>query len=300
MPLRSVWPHEAHALTTWLQDNLDVLNSVLDITLAAAETEQNAGSFRADLVAEDTQGDAVIIENQLEKSDHDHLGKLVTYTAAFNARAAVWITSDPRPEHVTAVGWLNETGSASFYLVKLEAVRIDQSNPAPLLTLIVGPSETARQAGTTKKQLAEQHLIRKRFWTELLSRAKSETRLHSGVSPSDLSYVSSGAGKSGLALNYVVRQHEARVELYFDRPEKNENETAFEKFLACRSQIETEFGGSLDWERMEAKKACRIRKDLTLGGYRDEASWDDIHKGMIDAMVRLERAVRPHIDALVF
>ena len=184
VPLREVWRHEALDFTTWLEESLDVLNDVLDITLSGAEREQAAGSFSVDLVAEDESGNPVIIENQFGKSDHDHLGKLITYLTAIDAKAAIWIVPDPRPEHVAAITWLNESATAAFYMVKVEAIRIGDSPPAPLLTLIVGPSEEARQAGKTKKDLAERYVIRERFWTQLLATASSKTRLHANVSPS--------------------------------------------------------------------------------------------------------------------
>ena len=93
--------------------------------------------------------------NQLERSNHDHLGKLITYLTAIGAKVAIWIVADPRPEHVSAISWLNESSSASFYLLKVEAIKIGDSEPAPLLTLIVGPSEEARELGETKKGISE-------------------------------------------------------------------------------------------------------------------------------------------------
>ncbi len=112
--LREVWKNEASDFTRWLEENIDILNEVLDITLSNPEREQAAGSFSVDLVAEDQSGNTVIIENQLEKSDHDHLGKVITYLTAFDAKAAVWIVAKPRPEHVKAIAWLNEASSGSF------------------------------------------------------------------------------------------------------------------------------------------------------------------------------------------
>jgi len=128
-----------------LQDNLEVLNEHLETPLASAEREQAAGAFSVDLVAEDDDGRAVVIENQLERSNHDHLGKLLTYLAAFEASTAIWIVAEPRAEHVKAVAWLNDSSQASVYLLKVEAVRIGDSTPAPLLTKLVGPS---RWSGT--------------------------------------------------------------------------------------------------------------------------------------------------------
>ncbi len=118
VPLREIWKHEAYDFTSWLQDNIDVLNDVLGLSLSNPESEQSAGSFNVDLVAEDENGNPVIIENQLEKSDHNHLGKLITYLIAIGAKTAIWIVADPRPEHIGAISWLNESSSANFYLFK--------------------------------------------------------------------------------------------------------------------------------------------------------------------------------------
>jgi len=181
VPLREVWPHEAYDLTTWLEENVDVLDDAVGLGLVAAEREQTAGAFSVDLVAQDAGGRTVVIENQLERSDHDHLGKLITYTAMTDANVAIWIVSEPRPEHVRAISWLNDSAPADFYLLKIEGIRIGESPPAPLLTLIVRPSAEGRQAGEVKKEIAEGASIRRRFWTELLDRARQRTRLH-GVS----------------------------------------------------------------------------------------------------------------------
>jgi len=298
--LREVWKHEALDFTTWLQGNLDVLNEVLDVSLSAAEREQPAGSFNVDLLAEDEAGNLVVIENQLEKSNHDHLGKIITYVAAIGAKAAIWIVKDPRPEHVGAVSWLNQSSPVSFYLLKVEAVKIDNSPAAPLITLIVGPSEGAREVGETKTKLAERSNDRVRFWTELLEKAKRQTKLHSAISPSEHNWISASAGRRGLVLSYVIREHEADVELYIDRGKdtNDENEGVFDALLSGKDAIEQAFGAPLEWQRLEGRRACRIKSEIELGGCRDEAKWPAIQNAMIDAMIRLENALRPHIDAL--
>ena len=170
--LREVWKHEAKDFTTWLQDNIEILNDTLDLSLGNAEREQSAGTFSIDLVAEDDGGNFVVIENQLEKSNHDHLGKVITYLTSIGARTAVWIVADARPEHINAINWLNESTSADFYLIKLEAIKIDNSPAAPLFTLIVGPSIEGKQIGKTKKDLGERGKLRLEFWTKLLNFAK--------------------------------------------------------------------------------------------------------------------------------
>lgn len=300
VPLREVWKHEALDLTRWLERNIDVLNDALDLELTNVEREQSAGAFSVDLVAEDTSGGAVVIENQLEKSNHDHLGKLVTYTAFMEARAAVWIVADPRPEHVRAISWLNEGAGADFYLLKIEGIRIGDSVPAPLLTLIVGPSAEGREVGEVKKERAERYSVRRRFWTGLLAEAKRHTNLHSAVSPGEYGWIGAGSGKSGITFNYTVGQHRVGVELYIDRGQgaEQENRTIFDALEARRDVIEEAYGAPLSWEPLEAKRACRIGERFEGAGYRDEDRWDEVFKVLAEAMARLENALRPHLAAL--
>lgn len=298
VPLREVWRHEALDFTRWLEENVDVLNEVLDFTLISAEREKSAGDLNVDLVAEDTSGGTVIIENQLAKSDHDHLGKIITYLAALEAKRAIWIVANPRPEHVGAITWLNESSSASFYLVKVEAIRIGESDPAPLLTLIVGPGEERKEIRETKEDLAEGKTIRREFWTGLLAAAKGKTKLHSAVSPAEDNWIGTGAGKTGLSYNYVMRQHSGYVELYFNKGTADENKAVFDRLAESKDAIEKAFGGSLEWQRMDSKVTCRIKKEIGIAGYKDQNNWPSVFEAMVDAMVRLERALKPYISRL--
>ena len=301
VPLRDVWRHEALDFTKWLQDNIDVLNEVIDLDLSNPESEQSAGAFSVDIVAEDGSGNPVIIENQLEKSDHNHLGKILTYLVAMAAKTAIWIVADPRPEHVSAITWLNESSSANFYLLKMEAIRIGDSTPAPLLTVIVGPSEEGKKVGITKQEIAERYIIRERFWTQLLDMSKQKTKLHANISPTQHNWLGTSSGKRGLGFNYGLRKNEAQVELYIDRGKEREeeNKEIFEKLFIYKEEIEKSFGNQLEWERLEGKRACRIRKRINIGGYRDEEEkWPQIHEAMINDMIRLEEALRPYIQKL--
>ena len=118
--LREVWRHEAYDFTKWLEENIDVLSDAIGRDIDSIEREKRTEStFSVDLVAEGNDGSSIIIENQLGKSDHDHLGKLITYLTAMQANVGVWIVADPRPEHVAAMSWLNESSSADFFLGKV-------------------------------------------------------------------------------------------------------------------------------------------------------------------------------------
>lgn len=300
VPLRDIWRHEAFDFTRWLEENIDVLNDSIGLSLSNAEREKSAGGFNVDLVAEDETGNPVIIENQLERSNHDHLGKIITYLTAIEAKTAVWIVADPRPEHIGAIAWLNDSSSANFYLVKVEGIRIGSSDPAPLLTLIVGPGDESKEVGETKKEIAERYTIRYKFWKALLQVAKDKSRLHAALSPGRYSWLGAGAGKSGLSYNYVTRQHDSNVELYIDRGEgcEQENEQIFDELMKNKNEIEKVFGEPLNWERLENRRACRISKKIVLGGYRDEDKYPEIHKALVDAMCRFESSLKPYISSL--
>jgi hypothetical protein len=296
VPLREAWRHEALGLTTWLEHNIDVINDIIGLELTNAEREKAVGDFSVDLTAEDRDGDLVVIENQLGKSDHDHLGKILTYLSNIDAKAAIWIVADPRAEHVKAVSWINESNLAAFYLLKLEAIKIGDSEPAPLLTLISGPSDESRRVGETKKGLSERHVLREKWWTQLLDEAKKRTTLHAKISPGRNNWVGAGAGKSGLAYNYIVLQHGTGIELYIDTGDQDENKRIFDRLCEKKVDIETVFGDDLSWQRLDTKRACRIAKYYEGGGYRDnEDEWPKLQDRLINAMISFHRAISSHL-----
>ncbi len=299
--LREVWKHEAHDFTQWLQHNIELLNEATGLSLTVFGREHRAGSFSCDLVAEDESGRKVVIENQLERSNHDHLGKVITYLSHLGAETAVWIVSDPRPEHIGAMAWLNESSSASFYMVKVEAVRVKvadtDSAAAPLFTMIVGPTAEIKNVAADKREDAERHRLRRAWWESLLERGKGRSPINARISPNDRGYTGASSGVPHLSLNYVVWQDSGRVELYIDRSNTEENKRIFDDLLARRTEIESAFGGMLNWERLDHRRASRISSDVEGGGYRSPAEdWPDIQEDMLDAMKRFGSALRPYID----
>lgn len=298
--LRDLWGHEATDFTTWLERNVDALADATGIELGAVEREQSVGPFSVDLTAEDGDGRPVVIENQLERSDHDHLGKLLTYLVGMQASRAIWIVADPRPEHVAVVGWLNESVSADFHLVKLQAIRIGDSEPAPLFMQIAGPSDEVHEVGRRKKQMTERHMLRYRFFEGLLAHAKRGTQLHSRIRPPhNAHWVGAGSGIAGVTFNYVVRQRDANVELYIDTTDGAENTRILDALLLKKDAIEAKFGQALEWDSTrEGSRARRIGKTCTSGGYRDEDNWPEVHEELAQAMAELESALRPHLNGL--
>jgi hypothetical protein len=209
--------------------------------------------------------------------------------------------SDPRPEHVAAIAWLNEFSSTKLYMVKMEAVRIAESPPAPLFPLIVGPSVEAKEVGETKKEIADRFLIRERWWTSLIKRSAAVSKTHVHITPSDGGWIGVSAGVRGLSFNYVVMQDECRVELYIDRGKDSdeENKQIFDQLHANREAIEQAFGATLLWERLEGRRACRISYTRQEGGYRSpEEQWPEIQDKTIQDMDRFEKALQPSLKQL--
>jgi hypothetical protein len=300
VPLRELWPHEALSFTAWVADNLDFISETVGFEISLVEREASAGPFSADILAEDPNGNYVIIENQLDQTDHDHLGKLITYLSNLDAKTAIWITSNPRPEHEKAVHWLNETlpPDTSFYLLQIEAFRIDDSAPAPLLTIIAGPSVESKKVGQQKKDLAQRHVKRLDFWQQLLDRAKERTSLHANISPSKGNWIATGAGKSGLMFSYVIRMNDAQVELYIDTGDAEVNKRIFDAIYERKDEIEDKFGACLDWQRLDDKRASRIRYVLPGVGLQDDESWFELQDRMIETMINFSCALQPEINQL--
>lgn len=301
VPLREIWQKEAKDFTSWLFDNIEVLGEELEIDLTAMEKEKSVGSFSADIIAEDGSGQTVLIENQLEKTDHDHLGKILTYVSNLDAKIAIWISGNPKPEHERAIEWLNESGSGTdFYLIKVEAYQIGNSEPAPKFTVVTGPSEKTEAVSEEKEEWAERHKKRFKFWKLLLEKSRSRTHLHSNISPNIWSWIGAGAGKRGLGYNYVITYKYGAAELYIDRGKdtKKENKKIFDELFSHKKEIEASFGDKLEWERLDNRRAARIRKIFRYAGLDDEDKWNQLQNEMIDAMIRFEKSFAPYIKKL--
>lgn len=299
--LREIWKHEASDFTKWLQENPDVIGDIIGFQLFNVEREQSTGNFNVDLRAETSSGDQVIIENQLEKSNHDHLGKIITYLTAFDAKVAIWICSEPRSEHMTAMAWLNESTDCQFFLVKVEGIQIGDSQPAPLLTLMVGPSDLSKSIGTVKREISEKQQLRYAFWEQLLKKSKEKHKLFSAISPSNSTWVGAGSGKSGISYTFWLTNEEVKIILYIDRGKGSDEENLgiFHQLELHKTDIETVFGADLEWLDKPENRACQVKRICSKQGLdTPEEEWPAIIETATDEMVRFESAFKPWISRL--
>lgn len=178
IPLREKWNHEASDFTPWLESNIQILGDALGMDLEVVDREVPVGDFFLDLLARDLGSSrTVVIENQLTQTDHDHLGKLLTYAAGFDASIVVWVSEEVRDEHRQAMEWLNQRTDTEtqFFAVVPEVLQIDDSNPALEFKLIVSPNEWQKfQKQKTSTNLTPRQEKYKGYFQALIDELREE------------------------------------------------------------------------------------------------------------------------------
>lgn len=170
--IRDLWKHEQYDFSNWLakEDNIELLNNVIGLSLVDINKEVYVGSYRCDLVAKDeATGTKVIIENQLEATNHDHLGKIITYASGLSATVIVWIVKEAKEEHRSAIEWLNNNTNKEigFFLIELHAYKIGDSLPAPKFEVIEKPNDFIKVTKNDNDELNKSQSERLQFWTML-------------------------------------------------------------------------------------------------------------------------------------
>ena len=297
MRARDAWPHEAHHFTPWLLQNAAELGEALGMDLELAEAEHSVGDFSLDLIGRDlATNELVIIENQLDRSDHSHLGQLLTYAGGTDAAHIVWIADEFRSEHRAALDWLNErTGQDTrFFAVEVSVVRIGDSPLAPLFDLVVQPNDWQKRVRSSSAQGApsdrqEQY---RRLWAQCIDelRVQAPGWTHQRA-PGGANWMSLPTGTSNVIYALVYAREGPRVELYFSSNRADINEENFDRILARRAELEGAFGQSLEWQRLEGKKACRICTTTGLTLPDDDTSWETLVDWYVSSAVRLRDAI---------
>lgn len=261
--VRTVWKHEAHDFTRWMLSAADVLGEALGMELELTQAEHRVGGFSLDLIGNDlSTGNVVIVENQLEQTDHGHLGQILTYAGGTDPSTIVWCAPSFRDEHRAALDWLNEnTGEGiRFFGVEISAVRIDDSRPAPLFKVVAKPNDWTKQVQVDKTaSLSGKAAAYREFWAEFLDRVKRDhpSWTNSTIPPAS-SWTTLPYGQSGLHYGVSFTLQGPRVELYFGSPDDALNLERFEQFVAYGQPFRDEFGDAVEFEPLPDRKACRI------------------------------------------
>lgn len=255
--LRSVWKDEARDFTPWLSqnENIDILGQTLGIDINVESTESAVGDFSADIYAKVNDSDEkIIIENQLEQSNHDHLGKILTYAAGKNANYVIWIVKKAREEHKAAISWLNEhtDENIGFFLVEVKLYRIGESQIAPHFVPIEIPNNWAKQnklSNSSGKKETETHLARLNYWTALNDSweiNKDFSRIFKKRKPStDHWYnLSIGTSEAHISLHRLQIRNSISVQFYI-----RDNKELFDILHSNKDAIENITGIKFNWNR---------------------------------------------------
>lgn len=263
--LRSVWPHEASDFTPWLaqEKNIEYLANVIGLEITVEEKESSIGEFSADILAKETGTNRrIIIENQLENTNHDHLGKIITYAAGKNASYVVWIVKHAREEHKAAIEWLNEntTDDIGFFLCEIKLYQIDDSKIAPMFVAVSTPNGWKKeQKRLENEELSESRRSHGIFWSAFNEYAWknqkfAKTFRRHEAKPDHWYSLSIGTSKAHIQLIRFSRANAVCAELYISN-----NKNVFDQLYACKDEIEEETGIKFDWYRLDEKKASVIR-----------------------------------------
>ena len=279
--LREIWPKEAKDFSPWLAKNIGALGDALGIQLETAGEQVSVGSFAVDILAKDvSRGTNVVIETQLEPTNHDHLGKLITYAAGHDATAVVWIAKVIREEHRQALDWLNQHSASGieFYGVVVEVIKIDNSNPAFSFKLVAFPNQWRKaRIAQDESSVSERMAGYQKFFQDLIDQLRDKHRFTGARIARYQSWYPFASGISGITYTAsFTAKNRFRVELYIDRGEAEINKRIFDRLTESKGDFERELGSPIEWERLDAKKASRIAI-YRQGTIDDEApTLDDI------------------------
>jgi len=263
---RDVWKDEARDFTPWLasEDGLALLGDALGVEIDLIATESRTGLYKADIVAQIINEDeerVVVIENQLDTTNHDHLGKIITYASGHNAVTCVWVASSFTDEHRQAMDWLNENmPDVTFFALEIYLIRIGNSIPAPQLKTISSPNEWKKAVRASHaKEVSEIKLDQLRFWQEIQEYANKQpsSPVQLGRTPRPQHWFNIAIGRTGFRLAFTVSSISRRVgcEIFmYDEHAKK----YFDQLLEKKDSIETDLGYELEWQRLDDKKGSRI------------------------------------------
>ncbi|WP_202978435.1 DUF4268 domain-containing protein [Serinicoccus chungangensis] len=278
-------------------DNVDVLSDLLGMELVLDVAEHPVGGFSLDLMGRDeSTGDVVIVENQLETSDHGHLGQILTYAAGTDPTTIVWVAAAFRSEHRAAIDWLNTRTDEDtrFFAVELGVVRIGDSAPAPSFRLVAQPNDWEKtvRSVTGQGEASGKQVLYRSFWARWIEMVQSERSGWSRATrPPRDSWFTMTAGTPHVTYYNAFTRQGLSSELVFESPDADVNRARFEALSDRRSEVEAAYGGPLDWQSLPGRKACRVAEYLPDADVTVEARWAEYLGWLLDRQTQLRRAL---------
>ena len=294
--LRSVWPHEALNFTPWVAENVDLLGDAVGIDITVDETESSVGDFNVDIYASETGTDRkVIIENQLNDTDHDHLGKLITYASGKGADVIIWVVRHAREEHKAAVEWLNNhtDDKIGFFLCEIKLFQIGDSQIAPSFSVVERPNDWTKEIKKTSaaNPTQQQRLEYWQAFNDYAFRNAGFSKLFNKRKPTTDHWMDFSIGSSAcrMGVTQIQKRNAIGVELYI-----NDDKELFRSLFAHKNEVESAMGMALDWKELPERKASRIvvEKKVQLDN-RDD--WTKQFDYIMDVCIKMKTAFRKYL-----
>lgn len=302
--LRQLWKGEASDFTPWLakEENIESLSELIGIELEVITEEKSVGPFRADILCKSTIDDSyVLVENQLEKTDHNHLGQLMTYAAGLEAVTIIWISKKFTEEHRAALDWLNRITDEEikFFGIEVEAYQIGDSMPAPMFQMVSKPNDWTKAIHSIKRQgtLTGAKTINLEYWTELKEYFEAKGTKIKSQKPSPQHWTNFAIGKSDyhMAAVHSVRDKFIRVEFLI-----NGNDSK-EKFDELKEKYELDSYDKIDnqliWDKLEERKVSwvYIQKDVDVNNKSD---WPNQFQWILNNLEKMDDFFRPKLKTI--
>lgn len=297
--LRAGWPHEAYDFTQWLAlpENMQELSDEIGLSLGDIQTEVRIGGYKVDMVAVDEDTDKkVIIENQLEYTDHKHLGQIITYAAGYNASLVIWIVKDVREEHKKAIEWLNNAthSDLGFFLIKMELWQIEDSPFAPKFNIVVEPNDWAKSIADNQpatKRLTETKGMQLGFWSKFKEFIdEKHPQIRAGRKPRAQHWYNISFGTSEAHIMLTINSKDATVGcgIYISNSPE-----LYKRFHDNKDTIEAETG-ALQWMELEGKNASRIKLNHPCEP-DDEEKWPELFEWLSSKTINFQKTFSKYI-----
>lgn len=296
--LRTVWPHEAQDFTPWLakEENIEILSNAIGIDISINETESSVGDFSLDVFASEVGTDKkIIIENQLEDTNHDHLGKLITYASGKSANIIIWLVKHAREEHKATIEWLNNhtDDEIGFFLCEIKLYRIGNSDPAVKFEVVEKPNDWTKEI-KKKNNINETQQQRYDYWVAFQNHAfqdKEFPRNFSRRSPSFDHWMNYSIGSSKYMISVAQLHSRNEITVEFNI---NEDKELFRSLFANKESIEKECELNFEWKELPEKKASRIITKCNVD-FKDKAQWNNQFEWTMNAMLKIKKVFKKYI-----
>lgn len=305
--LRGIWKSESFDFTPWLakEDNIALLGEAIGIDLEVESQEKNVGPFRADILARDTgTGHYVLIENQLETTDHSHLGQIMTYAAGLDAFSIIWIAKSFTEEHRAALDWLNRITdeNVNFFGIEIEVIQIGDSPAAPQFKVVTKPNGWSKSVrfSANRAELTDTKIKQQEYWAGLKAYVEANGTPFKVQKPAPQHWTNVAIGRSGfnMALSVNSQKNQLNISLEMNGSDASQNKAYFDELKAnFEDEAKIAISPELSWQRMDDKKVSII---LLTGSFDflNAASRQAQFAWFLENVMKFQKFFRNKIKAL--